>query len=52
VVDDLVTVPVEPGREEPLTEREPDGHADALAERAGIDLDPGGDAPLGMARRA
>jgi hypothetical protein len=52
VVDDPVSVAVEAVREEPLTEREPDGHADALAERAGADLDPGGDAPLRVARRA
>ena len=49
VIDDLVAFLVEPRREHPLREREPDGVADALAQRPGGDLDARHVAVLGMA---
>ena len=50
MVDDLLRGPVELRREVSLGEREADRVADALAERAGRDLDPGGVPELGVAR--
>jgi hypothetical protein len=50
VVDHGQPFAIEPGREEPLRNREPDRIADALAQRSGSDLDAGRKAPLRVAR--